>query len=575
MKNNSQTRFAILIFLIATATLFSWTLYKRPAPIAVAATFDRPITMCGTAFLDWEDSTITSRLLPGLGNLHYKISTKSEKAQQFFDQGIRLVYGFNHWEAVQSFREAIRQDPASAMSYWGLALALGPNLNDGNPADREKLAFEAIAKAAALKSNATEIERGLIEAMSKRYDGKVHAVRDTLNHAYADAMVALSKKYPTDWEIQTQTADAIMNTMPWNYWDEDGKPKPATTHAKTLLETVIKMAPQHAGAHHLYIHLVEASSNPDVALPSAKFLEDAMPGSGHLVHMPAHIYVRTGQYDLSIYQNQKAVIADEEYLAASENRGMYRWAYYPHNIDFISYSAYMEGRSKLGIETALKLAYKGSLISNSNLAYSQYLTAEPLHAYVRFGKWRDILSQQEPDDQYVYAQLITHFSKGLASLRTGNIKEAEKRLRKLDSLSQLTSLESFYFALNSAHAIAQVPKHILEGELLIRQNRIAEAVGALRRAVEFEDALRYNEPPDWKLPARQFLGSALYELGKYTEAEAVFAEDLQRNRENGWSLKGLLLTQEKLAKKKEAQQTKKRLDKAWRNADIELTGARF
>ncbi len=567
----------ILMFLLVMLTIagiVSWKPYQKPIVIAVKSNAV-PITMCGAGLTDWTDTTYQqAKLLPGMGTLHYKITTSSAKAQEFFDQGLKLVYGFNHWEAIQSFREATVQDPTCAMAYWGLALAYGPNLNDVNPADREKLAFDAIQKAMARKQSATPVERDIIEAMATRYDGKSYAVRDSLNKAYADAMLLVAKKYPNDAEAQTICADAIMNTMPWDYWQKDGSPKPETQQAKTILETAIRKFPQHPGMHHLYIHLVEAAQ-PELALPSAKFLEDAMPGAGHLVHMPSHIYVRTGQYDRSVMLNQRASLVDEEYLAGSDNRGMYRWGYYPHNVDFVAYSAYMEGRSTLAIQTAMKLAYKGSLITNSNPAFAQYFTVEPLHAFVRFGKWQDILSLPDADDSYIYANLMTNYAKGLASVRTGNLRAAQLHLHKVDSLSKLDTLNQFYFSFNAAANIVQIPVNLLKGEVLIKQNKMAEGLAALQKAVEAEEALRYNEPPDWKIPVRHFLGAALLDAGKFSEAEKVFNDDLKKNPLNGWSLKGLMLAQQKLGKKTEAAATEKLMTKAFKNSDVTPASSRF
>lgn len=564
----------MLLIVITIIGIFSWKPYRKPVAITMKPT-SVPITMCGTGLTDWNDTTYQqAQLLPGMGSLRYKVSTSSPKAQEFFDQGLKLVYGFNHWEAIQSFREATVQDPNCAMAYWGLALAYGPNLNDVNPADREKLAFDAIQKALARKQNATPVERDLIDAMAARYDGKSYPVRDSLNKAYADAMTTVAKKYPNDPEALTICADAIMNTMPWDYWLKDGSPKPETQRAKEILENALKKFQQHPGAHHLYIHLVEAA-HPELALPSAKFLEDALPGAGHLVHMPSHIYVRTGQYERSTMLNQRASLVDEEYLANSTNRGMYRWGYYPHNVDFVVYSAYMEGRSALAIQTAMKLAYKGSLITNSNPAFAQYFTVEPLHAFVRFGKWQDILSLPDPDENYIYARLMTHYAKGLASLRVGNISAAKQNLHKLDSLCKLDTLNQFYFSFNAAGKIVQVPLNLLKGEILLKQNKTPEGLAALQKAVDAEEELRYNEPPDWKIPARQFLGAALLDAGKFAEAEKVFNDDLKKNPLNGWSLKGLMLTQQKLGKKTEAAATEKMLTKAFKNADVKIGTARF
>ncbi len=569
-------RLSVITLIISATLLSSWKIFEKVEPIRYSKPVNVPITMCGSTFIDWNDTTyIKAKLLPGLGDLHYPVSTSSLKAQEFFEQGLRLVYAFNHWEAIQSFREATILDPEFAMGYWGLALAYGPNLNDVVPKDRELIADESIQKAIAKKGHVSEVEKDLIDAMATRYNGKVYESRDSLNQAYATAMIQVAKKYPKDAEAQTLCADAIMNTMPWDYWEKDGLPKAATAEAKVLLEATLKTFPNHPGAHHLYIHLVEASSTPELALPSAQFLETAMPGAGHIVHMPAHIYLRTGQYAKSIELNQRAAKVDEEYLANSTNYGMYRLTYYPHNVDFISFGSYMEGRSSLGIQTAMKLAYKGGNISTSNPAWAQYLLAEPIVAFVRFGKWNDILSLPEPDTSLQYSQIMFHFGRGLASVRSNNLESADEELTKLDSLCKSKALESFYFSFNPASQIVKIPLNILRGELLLKQNKVEEGLSALREAIKSEEDLRYNEPPDWKIPSRHFLGAALVNTGKFEEAEKIYLEDLKKNPENGWSLSGLIQCQSKLGKKSEMAATAKRFAKAWKNSDIALTSSIF
>jgi tetratricopeptide (TPR) repeat protein len=292
--------------------------------------------------------------------------------------------------------------------------------------------------------------------------------------------------------------------------------------------------------------------------------------------MPSHIYIRTGQYAKSIESNIKAVKVDEDYLSASSgNKGAYRWAYYPHNVDFISFSSYMEGRSSQGIQTALKLAYKGSLITSSNPVFAQYLGVEPMLAFVRFGKWNDILSLPDPDENLVYSNIIWHFARGIASIRSGNSVQANVELVKLDSLAKLDTLQSIYFSFNPVSAIVQVPVNILKGEILLFEKNTDAGLAALREAVNVEINLRYMEPPDWKIPSRHFLGAALYDAGKFQEAEQVYLLDLTVNKENGWSLNGLQQCQLKLGKKSEMSATAKRFAKAWKNADVALTSSRF
>jgi tetratricopeptide (TPR) repeat protein len=341
------------------------------------------------------------------------------------------------------------------------------------------------------------------------------------------------------------------------------------------LEKVLLKFPNHPGAHHLYIHLVEASPTPELALPSAKFLETAMPGAGHIVHMPAHIYVRVGDYSRSIDLNVQAAKVDEDYLSFSANQGMYRLMYYPHNIDFITFSSYMEGRSNLGILTALKLAYKGNYMTEAVPGFSQYLMVEPMIAYTRFGKWTDILALPDPGNSILYAQVMWRFSRGLAFLRSGYEGEATDELVKLDSLNSLDTLKSIYITFNPVSSSSQIASSLLRGEILLKQKKFDQAIIAFQDAVKNEDELRYNEPPDWKIPARHFLGAALFEAGKFAEAEQVYLEDLKRNRENGWALTGLQRCQNALGRKSDVAKTAKRFAQAWKNSDIALTTSRF
>ena len=571
-----RTALLVSLFLVSAIGLFSWKKFDKPV-VRYKAPAWPTVSMCGSFPLGWSDTIPVqpAKLLDGLGNLHYPVTTNSVKAQEFFEQGLRLVYAFNHWEAIQAFKTASDLDPDCAMAYWGLALAFGPNLNDWNPQDRERIAYEAIQTAQRKKDRISQVEKDFIDALATRYDGKAYEVRDSLNLAYAAAMTKLAAQYPHDVEVQTLCADAIMNTMPWDYWQKDGSPKQATAQAKNILEVVLKNFPEHPGAHHLYIHLVEASPTPELGLHSAEFLETAMPGAGHIVHMPAHIYVRVGQYAKSIVTNVNAVKVDEQYLSYSNNQGMYRLMYYPHNLDFISFSSYMEGRSNLGIQTALKLAYKGSFSKISAPGFSQYLTVEPMIAYTRFGKWNDILALPDPGNDILYAQVMWRFSRGMALIRSGHAAEAKFELNKLDSLNKLDTLKSIYISFNPVSSSSQIASRLLRGEILMSEKNIVDAVNEFKIAVQTEDSLRYNEPPDWKLPARHFLGAALMDAGKFAEAEKVYLDDLRINRENGWSLTGLQQAYLKQGKKSEVTATAKRFGKAWKHSDIAITSSRF
>lgn len=571
-----KTSFIPVILLVAAVCLFSWRQFESPAPATYGKPLQSPITLCGSFPYNVVDTVWSQpEILPGLGNLHYPVTTTSLEAQKFFEQGLRLVYAFNHWEAIRAFRETVRLDPECAMGYWGLALAYGPNLNDVNPKERERIARQSIDTAKSKTGRVSSVEKDLIDALAARYDGNAYDVRDSLNQSYASAMRILAERYGDDAEVQTLSADAIMNTMPWDYWQRDGSPKPQTSEAKKILERVIAKFPAHPGAHHLYIHLVEASPAPELALNSAKFLETAMPGAGHIVHMPAHIYVRTGDYARSVDANIQAVKVDEDYLSLSGNQGMYRLMYYPHNVDFIAFSSYMDGRSNLGIQTALKLAYKGNFMSGTVPGFAQYMMVEPMIAYTRFGKWKDILALPDPGNSILYAQVMWRFSRGMAFIRLGRETDAHAEWIKLDSLNKLDTLKSLFITFNPVSSSSHIASGLLRGEILLKQKKTEEALIALRDAVTTEDGLRYNEPPDWKIPTRHFLGAALLEAGRYAEAEKVYLEDLKVNRENGWSLTGLQRCQHAQGRKSDVQSTAKRFSKAWKNADVALTTSRF
>lgn len=562
----------VMLSLIVGAVLFtSWRKGAKPSTRATEVT----IAMCGKFIIQDDYFSSPVKLLEGLGNLHYHISTRDSAAQKFFDQGLRLIYAFNHVEALRAFQEASRRDPESAMTYWGQALALGPNINDWNPGDREAMAQLAIGKAVELSKNSTSKEAAFIKAMATRYDGKVHEIRDTLNFAYLSAMESLAAEYPNDSEALTLYADAIMNSMPWNYWNHDGTPKEGTQKARNALESTLKKFPGHPGAHHLYIHLLEASARPRDAYASALFLETAMPKAGHLVHMPSHIFARVGEYDRSNNANARAIVVDEEFLAESEDQGFYRIGYYPHNIDFLVYGSMMNGRYEQAFRDGAKLSYHMKAMETTMPVYYDFFSTSPIITYVRFGAWNDVLALAPPDPRYFYTQSVHHFARGMAFLRKGLLSNAETELKKLDSIKGLDTLKTIYAFYSSAHQVSNVAAHLLKGEVMIRRGQQEEGLQALRQAVAAEDTMRYNEPPDWRLPSRHFLGAALLELGQYTDAENVFEAELIRNPENGWSLQGLLQSQKKLGKKKEAAATQKRFEKAWKYSNVKISSSRF
>ena len=565
----------IAVLLTVLIPFFSWKYIKKstvfyPKGNTVA------ITMCGTFVTSDQYLSSPVKLLKGLGDLHYSISTTDSLTQKYFDQGIRLIYGFNHVEALRSFREASHLDPNAPMTYWGQALALGPNINDWNPKDREAMAWAAISKALELSTGLQTKEADFIKALSTRYDGKVHEKRDTLNIAYAQAMEACAKKYPNDSEVLVLYADAVMNTIPWDYWNKDGSPKSGTLQAKIVLESALKKFPNHPGAHHLYVHLLEASSKPNDAYKSAVFLETAMPKAGHIVHMPSHIYVRVGEYERSNASNTLAIQVDEQFLAESEDQGFYRIGYYPHNIDFLVYGNLMNGHYDKAYRDGAKLAYQMRGMESVMPVQYDYFISLPIITYVRFGAWNEILALPLPDTRYFQTMVTHHFARGVAFLRKGMLIESQAEFKKLDAINKQDTLKTIYASFyNSAYQISNVATYLLKGELLIKQNKQQEGIEALQQAVSAEDALQYNEPPDWRLPARHFLGAALLDAGQYIEAEKVFLRDLIKNPENGWALQGLLQSQKKLGKNRESAVTQQRFDKAWKKADVKILTSRF
>lgn len=517
--------------------------------------------------------------LENLGQFHREVATSSKMAQRFFDQGLTLVYGFNHDEAERSFREAARLDPDCAMAYWGAALALGPNINDpASAVEREKKAFEAIQEAIKRKANASDLERGMIGALAQRCSAVEGKDRKERNVAYAEAMKKLHAAYPEDPDIATFNADAVMNTMPWDYWTKDGKPKPGVAEAVSTLEEVIRRNPNHPGANHLYIHAVEASADPDRAVPSADRLGGLVPGAGHLVHMPAHIYMRVGRYADASEANVRAIAADEDYITQCRAQGIYPAAYYPHNIHFLTAALAMEGRKKDAMEASRKVAsrHDHGMMQEPGFGFAHLLRTMPLLSMVRFGEWDEILKESEPDKDLPFVQAMWHYARGMAFTAKGQHAEAKTELAALETLAADPSLQELkIFDLNSLGLIAGIPAHVLAGEIAAKSKNYREAVKQLEEAVRQEDGLLYSEPPDWPNPPRQNLGAILLEAGRAADAERVYREDLNRHRDNGWSLFGLAKSLDAQGKKKEAEEVRGRLQRAWARADVQLAASRF
>jgi tetratricopeptide (TPR) repeat protein len=411
--------------------------------------------------------------------------------------------------------------------------------------------------------------------MAKRFSGNENALQSDLDSAYAAAMGKLAARYPSDPDAGTLYADALMNRKPWDYWTKEGLPRPGIEQAIATLESVIKQFPDHPGAHHLYIHVVEASNNPDRAVASADRLASLMPGAGHLVHMPAHIYLRVGRYADATQSNKRAVEVDEAYITQCLAQGMYPMGYYPHNIHFIWASASMEGNSQLAIEMAHKTASKVNLEMMDDMPFMQGFYILPLNAYVRFGKWNEVLTEPYPGKQLKHASAIWHYSRGIAYAAKGQTDRAEKELTILDSLSKDSTFQTMYASQNPTSSILAVAQKTLAGEIAAKKKQYPEAIRLLKEAAMLEDDLRYDEPRSWHLPVRHNLGAVLLEANMPKEAEAVYLEDLNIHRENGWSLFGLQQSLRKQGKESEASVLDGRFRKSWAAADVTLSASRF
>lgn len=513
-------------------------------------------------------------LFEGLSALHHPVTTTVPDAQRYFDQGLRLIYAFNHDEAARAFKEAVRLDPNCAMAYWGIALTLGPNYNLPVDAERDRAAYEALQKALALAPKASEAERAYIEALAKRHVADPKADRKALDVAYADAMREVAKRFPEDLDAATLFAEAMMNLRPWELWTMDGQPAPGTEEIVSTLESVLQRNPEHPGAIHYYIHAVEASNQPERAEPFADRLGKLMPAAGHLVHMPSHIYIRTGRYHDAAEVNAQAAAVDAAYIEKYDIQGAYRLMYYPHNIHFFWAAATLEGRSKEALQAAKDFAAKLPVEMVRQMPMVEGFVPTYLFALVRFGKWQEVLKQPAPPEDFKYSTGMWHYARGLAFAATKRLDKATTEHKKLTEIAAATPPEA-QVMMNSAAALLQVAANVLGGEIAAKRKNIDEAVQLLEQAVRQQDALRYEEPPAWYYPVRQSLGAVLLKAGRATEAEAVYREDLRRNPENGWSLYGLMQSLRTQKKKEEAAAANQRFRKAWAQADVQLTASRF
>lgn len=533
-------------------------------------------SLCASSSHVWAagDPEALAPELTGLGSLEYRVTTNVPAAQRFFNQGLRLLYAFNHTEALRAFREAARLDPSLAMAYWGQAMVLGPNLNAPLKVESGRQAYEAARKAGARVAGASETERMLVLALTQRYAADGRGDRQKLDRAYAKAMAGVAGRFPEDPDIQVLHADAVMNTMPWDYWQKDGSPKAEIAPVITSLERVIDRHADHAGAHHYYIHVMEASETPERAEQSANRLGALMPAAGHMVHMPSHIYIRVGRYADAAEANIRAIDADEDYLAQCQAQGLYPVSYYPHNLHFLWAAATLEGRSAAAIDAARRLASKVPHHHAGALAWTADFPVTPLLAYARFGRWTEILTEPTPPDHEPYAIGIWRYARGLAFIAQNRLDRADE---ELGQLRQVMTHRAFATTLKDLPLLTnlQIASRVVAGELAARRGRGVDAVRFLEEAVTLEDTLPYSEPSVWHQPPRHVLGALYLEAGRATDAERVYREDLRRFRDNGWSLFGLAKSLDAQGRSAEAAEVRNRFNTAWRRADVSLSSSRI
>ncbi len=508
-------------------------------------------------------------LVNGIGGIHHPVSTTNAEAQKFFDQGLAFVFAFNHDEAIRSFKRAAELDPRLAMAHWGMALALGPNINlDVDPA-REKAAYDAVQKALALATNAPENERAYIVALAKRYSVDAKAELRKLDGDYKHAMGELVKAYPDDLDLATLYAESAMDLRPWKLWTADGKPAPGTEEIVAILESVLRRNPNHPGAIHYYIHATEASPNPERALAYAPKLPSLMPAAGHLVHMPAHVYARTGDYKNAALSNMHAAAADEAYIKAGGLKGIYPLMYYSHNLHFLAIASSMEGRFAASMQATKQLEANVSPHIKDMPMLEGFMTVTPL-MLVRFSRWDDVEKLPQPAPSLKGANAVWRFARAMAFARKGDPARAEtERETFLANVKEIPADASF--GLNPAHSVLSIADEVLRAQIAAAKHDDKTAIALLRQAVEHEDRLAYDEPPAWFQPVREMLGGALLKAGNYSEAEQVFRADLDRNKRNGRSLFGLMESLKGQKKDYAAATVQREFTAAWKNADVKLT----
>ncbi len=565
-----------LLILLVVAVGVGGFLYARrahePAPPAVSIDVEpapAPDVLAGAT------------LLEGLGNYRFPVTSIKPEVQRWFDQGLMLTYGFNHDAAERSFLRATEIDPECAMCWWGASLVLGPHVNSGMDPNNNALAWERLQKAVALASKTTPREQAFIRALEARYAEKPPEDRKPLDAAYADSTGKLVAEFPDDLDAATFHAEALMDLQPWDYYDDKLQPKGGTKEIVATLESVMKRNPDHAGALHLYVHAVEASADPTKGVAAADHLRTLIPGSGHLVHMPAHIYSRVGRWHDAVLANQIAIKADDAYLAVckGKTKGLYPLGYVPHNHHFLWFAASMEGSNALAKEAAAHTSEKTNipdLMRQPGFAGLQHYWMTPWFYRVRFGRWDEISGQANPAPDLPYVTAIWHYAQGMAALRLNKPVDATKHLDELAKSAADPAMEKLtvWDRYSLSHAV-KIAALTLKAEIAASKGDRTSAIAAMREAVSIEDKIPYDEPPGWHAPTRHTLGLFLLEDGKAADAEKVYREELARNPENGWSLFGLSQSLHAQKRDADAAEVDKRFAAAWKSADIKLTSSRL
>lgn len=560
--------FPILVVLVLAFGAGLWMVKQRlpESPVGVAA--EAPLAPIGAT------------LLPGLGGHRFAVTSSQPDVQRWFDQGLALAWGFNHEAAERSFLKAAELDPACAMCWWGAALVLGPHVNAAmDPANNAK-AWQRIVKAQSLAAAATPREQAYIKALAVRYAEQPPADRKPLDEAWATALGERVKASPDDLDAAVFLAEALMDLQPWNYYDHQGQPKGRIEEVVATLESVMQRNPEHAGALHLYVHAVEASNTPERGVAAADRLRGLLPGSGHLVHMPAHIYTRVGRYHDAVLANRLAVAADDSFLATCKpGPAVYPLAYVPHNHHFLWWASSMEGASAAAIAAAdetAKRANVAELIRLPDFVFLQDFMMTPLKARAQLGRWDEVVATPKPEADLPYPTAIWHYAQGMAAVRQSRLDAAQEHLTDLARSAADPVWETAM--IGPQHALSstlKVAERVLAGELAAARKDEGAAIAALQQGVALEDAVAYYEPPVWHQPVRQMLGAVQLAAGQGAAAEATYQEDLRRNRENGWSLFGLgqaLRAQNRLA---EAEAVEQRFQKSWAHADLKLSSSRL